>query len=218
MDTADTSTAVNVIRMNRNGIGFSTNGYNGPFTTAWTIDGGFVADFIKSGTIEAIDITGSNITGSNLRSENGTYQMQMWAAVMTLLHDTYMRAVLYTASGAAEDSFGILKLFSGTTTDANVNPSDGYVQILNHQGTQVINGADTTGGFQLHENNGTVYLSDNRGHMVVLSANRLGLINSNTNTSINLSDNDGLSIYINGSGYTNIGFVSDGQGHVVLGV
>lgn len=53
MDTADTSTAVNVIRINANGIGFSTNGYNGPFNTAWTLDGNFVADFITTGTLNA---------------------------------------------------------------------------------------------------------------------------------------------------------------------
>lgn len=53
MDTDSTSTAVNVIRMNRNGIGFSTTGYNGPFTSAWTIDGHFVADFIDTGTLNA---------------------------------------------------------------------------------------------------------------------------------------------------------------------
>lgn len=53
MDTDDIQTAVNVIRMNLNGIGFSTNGYNGPFTTAWTIDGHFVADFIDTGTLTA---------------------------------------------------------------------------------------------------------------------------------------------------------------------
>lgn len=53
MDTDDIRTAVSVIRMNRNGIGFSTNGYNGPFHTAWTIDGHFVADYIDSGTLNA---------------------------------------------------------------------------------------------------------------------------------------------------------------------
>ena len=53
MDTDDIDTAVNVIRMNANGIGFSTTGYNGPFNTAWTIDGAFVADFITSGTLDA---------------------------------------------------------------------------------------------------------------------------------------------------------------------
>lgn len=53
MDTDDIDTAVNVIRMNLNGIGFSTSGYNGPFETAWTIDGHFVADYIDTGTLNA---------------------------------------------------------------------------------------------------------------------------------------------------------------------
>ena len=64
MDTDDKDTAVNVIRMNVNGIGFSTTGYDGDYTTAWTIDGHFNADFIKAGTINAIDIKGSHITGA----------------------------------------------------------------------------------------------------------------------------------------------------------
>lgn len=53
MDTDDILTAVNVIRMNLNGIGFSSSGYSGPFTTAWTIDGHFVANFIDTGTLNA---------------------------------------------------------------------------------------------------------------------------------------------------------------------
>lgn len=53
MDTDDIMTATNVIRMNQNGIGFSKNGYQGPFETAWTIDGHFVADFIDSGILNA---------------------------------------------------------------------------------------------------------------------------------------------------------------------
>lgn len=53
MDTNDINTAVNVLRINMNGIGFSHNGYEGPFHTAWTIDGSFVADFITSGTLRA---------------------------------------------------------------------------------------------------------------------------------------------------------------------
>lgn len=64
MDTADKSTAVNVIRMNMNGIGFSKNGYNGPFTSAWTIDGHFVADFIDTGTLNANVIRTGVLRGS----------------------------------------------------------------------------------------------------------------------------------------------------------
>lgn len=62
MDTDDMQTAVNVIRMNQNGIGFSTTGYEGPFSTAWTIDGSFVADFITSGNLDANLLTAGIIT------------------------------------------------------------------------------------------------------------------------------------------------------------
>lgn len=53
MDTDDIGTAVNVIRMNRNGIGFSRSGYEGPYSTAWTIDGSFNANYITAGTLNA---------------------------------------------------------------------------------------------------------------------------------------------------------------------
>lgn len=56
MDTDDKATATYVIRINKNGIGFSANGYNGPYTNAWTIDGQFVADFITAGTLNAVVI------------------------------------------------------------------------------------------------------------------------------------------------------------------
>ena len=53
MDTPDKASAVNVMRINNAGIGFSTNGYSGPFVSAWTLDGHFVADFITAGTLNA---------------------------------------------------------------------------------------------------------------------------------------------------------------------
>lgn len=53
MDNPDIAQAVNVIRMNVEGIGFSQTGYEGPFRTAWTIDGHFVADFIDTGVLTA---------------------------------------------------------------------------------------------------------------------------------------------------------------------
>lgn len=67
MDNLDMEQAVNVIRMNRNGIGFSTSGYEGPFTTAWTIDGHFNADFITTGNILA-----SLITAGKIQSHDGS--------------------------------------------------------------------------------------------------------------------------------------------------
>lgn len=42
MDTADAATAHNVLRINENGIGFSSTGVAGPYTQAWTLDGRLV--------------------------------------------------------------------------------------------------------------------------------------------------------------------------------
>ena len=54
MDTPDINTAQNVIRMNRNGIAFSTNGYDpASFDMAWTIDGELSATFITGGVLDA---------------------------------------------------------------------------------------------------------------------------------------------------------------------
>lgn len=66
MDTDDVSTAVKVLRMNYQGIGFSSNGINGPYATAWTIDGEFVADFITSGTLNAALVAVENLNASNI--------------------------------------------------------------------------------------------------------------------------------------------------------
>ena len=44
---------MNVWRWNVGGLGFSHNGYNGPYETAITADGQIVADFITSGSLVA---------------------------------------------------------------------------------------------------------------------------------------------------------------------
>ena len=88
MDTADILTARNVWRYNQAGWGFSSTGYNGPFTLAATIGGGIVADAITTGTLDASRVNVSNlmrlgdstvyidITGSSIKfcfSEGSTY-------------------------------------------------------------------------------------------------------------------------------------------------
>ena len=69
MDTDNIQTAVNVIRMNLNGIGFSHNGYAGPFETAWTIDGSFVANYITSGTLDGALVRAGTVSANALTAE-----------------------------------------------------------------------------------------------------------------------------------------------------
>lgn len=61
----------NVIRLNKNGIGFSTSGYNGVYRNAWTIDGNLIADFITSGTMYADRIKGGTLTLGGKDDANG---------------------------------------------------------------------------------------------------------------------------------------------------
>lgn len=62
MNTADISTATKVWRWNKNGLGYSSNGYAGPYGLAMTSDGEIVADYIKTGTITSIAIDNGNGT------------------------------------------------------------------------------------------------------------------------------------------------------------
>lgn len=76
MDTPDIETAVNVMRVGQSGIGFSHNGVNGLYESAWTIDGNFVADFITTGTLNAtlvkvINLVADNIVAGRLSSIDG---------------------------------------------------------------------------------------------------------------------------------------------------
>lgn len=52
MNQRTEESSTNILRFNKNGIGFSTDGGR-TYRTAWTIDGKFVADFITTGTLLA---------------------------------------------------------------------------------------------------------------------------------------------------------------------
>lgn len=77
MDDPDLNKAKEVLRMNKNGIAFSKNGWNGPFNSAWTLDSIFNANFIQAGIIQADVFENSfNKTGDTLKLVNGL--LQIW--------------------------------------------------------------------------------------------------------------------------------------------
>lgn len=82
MDKDDINLAKQVLRINKEGIGFSKNGVNGPFETAWTVDGTFVADFIKSGRLNAdlinvINLKADSIISGKLKARNDTFKIDL---------------------------------------------------------------------------------------------------------------------------------------------
>ena len=81
MDTDDAETAVNVLRINENGIGFSRNGINGPYTQAWTLDGRLVVGgtnvpsiSVMYNDIEVAKIDKTGILWNNPDTENPTFK------------------------------------------------------------------------------------------------------------------------------------------------
>lgn len=76
MDTDDIETAKKVWRWNNAGWGYSSNGYNGDFNLAATIDGTIVADFIKAGTMEADRIKGGTLTLGGSDNVNGVLEVR----------------------------------------------------------------------------------------------------------------------------------------------
>ena len=65
MDQPTIDTATKVWRWNSGGLGYSPNGYNGPYTTAITQGGAIVADFITSGILNAAVITAGILQSAN---------------------------------------------------------------------------------------------------------------------------------------------------------
>lgn len=80
MDAPNIEEAINVIRMNRNGIGFSNNGYDPErFVTSWDIAGNFNANCITTGELDGNLIRASSILASALEvnaynAVNGTVE------------------------------------------------------------------------------------------------------------------------------------------------
>lgn len=72
MNTPDAETATKIWRWNLSGLGYSSTGYNGPYTTAITQDGHIVADFVDTGTL-----TANIIKAGIMQSVNGQFSFNL---------------------------------------------------------------------------------------------------------------------------------------------
>lgn len=70
MDTPDKDTAKKVWRWNVNGLGYSSNGYKGPFGTAITMDGQILGKYLVAGSV-----TADKMVIENLVSRNGNFKI-----------------------------------------------------------------------------------------------------------------------------------------------
>lgn len=143
MNTPDINTATKVIRSNLGGIGFSTNGYEGPFTTAINYQG-IVADAITTGTLNA------NLIKAGVLSDaqgNSSINMTNGSAVMNEFKSK-MKFSLINASDVSKADFYI----NGGDTVLAMRPSSSSKDLIK-MWAQDANGA---GVFQLLKSNGNL--------------------------------------------------------------
>lgn len=127
MDTNDIATAQKVIRINENGIGFSTSGASGPYTNAWTIDGQLNADFITTGTLNAdsVEVIGQIKATSGFIGENATNGWNIGSKGIyngcTGLNDSAHNGTYVGADGIRTNgSQGYTKIYDGWVDSTSV--------------------------------------------------------------------------------------------------
>lgn len=124
MDAPAKENAVNVIRLNKNGIGFSNSGYDGVYRNAWTIDGNLIADFITSGTMYADRIKGGILTLGGASNQNGVFKILDGSGNEIGL---WNKDGLKQISGSSAIRISPSGEVSGIVLDGNTKWSDGTV-------------------------------------------------------------------------------------------
>lgn len=144
MNTADVSTATKVWRWNINGLGYSNSGYAGPYTTAITMDGAIVADFITTGTLNANIIRAGVLSdvGGNTTFDLATGNLNITKGAINLGSGAFQ----VSSDGTVAITKGSLNIGNGNfevTTSGVVTASAGFF-----------------GPFVLDEDYGFIYRSD----------------------------------------------------------
>lgn len=123
MDENATATTGNVMRLNKNGIGFSFTGWNGTFYQGWTMDGHIL-------------IGGTNIPSLTVYDDNNN-----------ILFHIDKTKVIWNATNSSMDSSGKLTANSGTFTDCVVKSNDpnrpNYLKL--NQGTVIFGTSNVDG-------------------------------------------------------------------------
>lgn len=146
LDNDDISQAQKVWRFNLSGFGYSSNGYEGPFTTAITRDGSIVADFITTGSMDA-----ARITAGILQSKDGRFLIDLTANTITMKNKSGATVFGFDGNGNLKIS-GNVTATSGTIAGFTINGnnlSGSKVQLYSddYNGCIKLGGIEISGGY-----------------------------------------------------------------------
>ena len=204
-DNKNLDKAVKVWRWNSGGLGYSTNGKDGPFGLAMTQDGKIVADYIKSGNLDCKDLNVSNIHGDSILVDT-------IGALNGINQKTNNYQYIKTGDlGNSEYGIAIGRLI--TTNDGSLSTSSSeYVKITSERVSFMQNKTEVAymSGGKLYIANGDVIASDFKftgGNSIKAQLETLAdSVNSN-----------GFDFKINGGGWLRITNASSASHAVELG-
>ena len=178
MDTPDKNTASKIWRFNKAGLGYSSNGYEGPYDLAMTSAGEIDASFLKVGVIQ--DQQGN----STIDMTNGAATMKDFVAkdTFSLIDDSDIKRVEIRHNLAEGSSVNIVAPDSSIRAETYYNPTVGTrMRLYNNSGTRcaVVSAVDSGGQFVALNASGTIIGS--------LSANAYG-------GNLDINNNSGLRV------------------------
>lgn len=178
MDKPEIEKAVKVWRWNQGGLGYSSNGYDGDYSTAITQDGAIVADFITTGTLQANLIKSGIIQSHDGRAYFNLDTGQIAATQLIAQSNAFGQYSAYIGQ-ASLPSGGTVSGFVITLNGnpiANIVGSDNISQLtLYNAQTNTSFVVDLMGGV----NEGTVWLSVNGGSGIYLTKDGIQINSKN---------------------------------------
>ena len=142
MNTDDITTATQIWRWNKNGLGYATS-YAGPYGTAITSDGKIVADYITTGVLNANLIKAGVIQdvagNSTIDMTNGEARMKNFSAVGFKAYNPDTNKVLGQFRSLTDSAGLYLYDGSGTTqADLTIYQKGGALELYNNSNKLIV--------------------------------------------------------------------------------
>ena len=144
MDEPNIEDALNVWRWNSGGLGFSSTGYNGTYTTAITYDGVIVADFIAAGTLNGALLLAGSVEANALSvSYKNSVQSDIDSAANTVRQEFAVadNQVLSTINTTLQSYSTTTEMNSAITQSAQSITSQVSQTLTSYSTTQQMNDA-----------------------------------------------------------------------------
>lgn len=170
MDSEVPTEATNLWRWNLNGLGFSSSGVNGTYTTAITQDGAIVADFITAGVLNADVIRAGLLSASNetswLNLDDGTFNLgdsgiSYDGTALNIQADNILLKGSNGAVGVATQND--IDTLQGNIDEVNtaINEQNGFIKIEPNVPRMVLGKSGANANVTITDNAVTITGSDN---------------------------------------------------------